>query len=80
MAKRFYTYYPEFDKDDNLIWYVFETQTEQIVGEFFFEEDAQDCLKFLEEGNAFSGFTPAFILRKTPQMTNINDAFTAEFT
>jgi hypothetical protein len=75
--KKLYKYYPEWDKDDNLLWYVHELSTDQIVAEFFFEDDAIALCKFLEGGNAFAGHTPSFMLVKVP--TNINDAFTAEF-
>ncbi len=75
--KQLYKYYPDFDGDDNLIWYVHETATDQIVAEFFFEEDAEALCRFLERGGAFAGHTPSFILTKVP--TNINDAFAAEF-
>lgn len=76
---RLYTYYPRFDSEDNLLWTVFETATEQVVGEYFFEEDAQDFMMFLESGGGFFGFTPSFMLRKAPIHININDAFAAEF-
>ena len=72
-----YKVYSQFDDDDNLIWHVHETATDQIVAEFFFEEDAEVLCRFLEKGGAFAGFTPSFILTKVP--TNINDAFAAEF-
>jgi len=75
--KQLYKHYAGFDDDDNLIWYVHELNTDQIVGEYFFEEDAIELCKFLEKGNGFAGFTPTFILRRVPK--NINDAFTAEF-
>jgi hypothetical protein len=75
--KSLYQYYPDFDEDDNLLWYVHELQTDQIVAEFFFEEDAVALCQFLEKGGSFAGHTPSFILTKVP--TNINDAFSAEF-
>ena len=78
MSQRLYTYYPEFDDNDYLLWHVYETMTHQVISSFFFEEDAQDYCKFLEKGGGFAGFTPSFVLKKT-QSFNINDAFMAEF-
>ena len=75
--KKLYKYYPDFDGDDNLVWHVHELSTDQIIAEYFFEEDAIELCYFLENGGAFAGHTPSFILTKVP--TNINDAFTAEF-
>ena len=72
-----YTYYPEFDNDE-VLWLVYENTSEQVVAEFFFEEDAQAYSNFLQKGGAFAGFTPTFVLQKT-QSSNINDAFAAEF-
>lgn len=43
-------------------WCVFEHSTEQVIASFFFEDDAEDYLEFLEDGGAFDGFTPAFML------------------
>ena len=75
--KKLYTYYPDFDGDDNLIWHVHETLIDKIVGEFFFEEDASALCQFLERGGAFAGFTPSFMLTKVP--TDINQAFASQF-
>ena len=76
---RLYTYYPEFDQNDYLLWRVFEESTNQIVAEFWFEDEAQEYCEFLENGGAFAGFTPSFVIKKT-QSGNINDAFAATFT
>jgi hypothetical protein len=76
--KQRYTYYPEFDTNDYLLWHVFETATEQVIDSYFFEEDAAKVAWELEKGSGFAGFTPAFMLRKTT-FVNINDAFEAEF-
>ena len=75
---KLYNYYPEFNEGDDLLWLVFEETTSQVVGEFFFEEDAAEYSRFLERGGAFSGFTPSFVLKKT-QSKDINAAFMAEF-
>lgn len=78
MSKQLYTYHPEFDENEDVVWLVDEIATEQIVGEFWFEDDAAEFASFLERGGGFAGFTPSFILKKT-QLGNINDAFAAEF-
>ena len=76
--KNLYTYYPEFDTDDCLVWHVLETATNQIVESFYFEDDAQHWCKFWSEGGGFAGFTPRFLLTKVSK-GDINEAFLAEF-
>lgn len=78
MTKKLYTYYPEFDENEDVKWLVDEKATDQIVGEFWFEDDAAEFANFLERGGGFAGFTPAFVLKKTYSY-DINDAFAAEF-
>lgn len=78
MANRLYTYYPEFDENDYLLWHVFEHATQQVIQSFFFEEDAQEMMKFFESGGGFCGHTPSFILTKPP-VNDINEAFSIEF-
>ena len=73
-----YDCYPQIDNNDYLHWYVYEKISEQIVAEFFFEDDAQEYCEFLESGGAFAGFTPSFIIKKVP-IQNINENFQAEF-
>ena len=73
-----YEYFHVFDEEDHLYWRVYEKASDQIVAEFFFEEDAQELCKFLEKGGGFAGFTPSFILNKIP-VANINENFQAEF-
>ena len=76
--KKLYTYYPEFNDSDELLWIVHENASEQIVAQFFFEEDAEELCKFLEKGGGFAGFTPSFILQRVP-VQDINQNFQAEF-
>lgn len=76
--KKNYTYYPEFNEGDDLLWLVYEEPTAQVVAEFFFEDDAAEYCSFLERGGGFSGFTPSFVLQKVPNL-NINENFSAEF-
>lgn len=75
--KTLYSFYPEFNDDEDVVWLVEENSTGQIVGEFWFEDEAEELAKFLERGGGFNGFTPSFVLRKTS--VNINEAFAAEF-
>jgi hypothetical protein len=74
---KLYLCHPEFANDE-LIWRVYETNSQQFVAEFFFEEDAQELCDFLSRGGGFAGFTPSFILQKVP-VKNINENFTANF-
>jgi hypothetical protein len=72
-----YTYYPEFDEMECLLWHVYETATEQVISSFLFEEDASFEARRLERGGGFDGYTPSFMLRKSPLSTN--EAFEREF-
>lgn len=74
---RLYTYYPEFNDNDELLWLVYENTSDQVVAEFFFEEDASALCSFLENGGGFAGFTPSFILKKIN--IGMNDAFSMKF-
>lgn len=76
--KKLYTYRPEFNDTDELLWLVYEEATSQIVAEFFFEDDAMEYCNFLGSGGGFAGFTPSFMLTRTGP-GDINDAFQAEF-
>lgn len=76
--KKLYDYYPEFNDNDELLWLVYEQTSDQVVAEFFFEEDAAELCKFLENGGGFAGFTPSFILQRVP-VQDINQNFQAEF-
>lgn len=79
MTNRLYTYYPEFDADDCLLWNVYEKETQQVIETFLFEDDAVEFMENLENGKGFNGFTPSFMIRKTRNHSDINDAFSAEF-
>jgi len=73
-----YKYYPEFNDNEELLWLVHEEASDQIVAEFFFEEDAYALCNFLSKGGGFAGFTPSFILQRVP-VQDINQNFQAEF-
>ena len=51
--KNMYSYHHEF-KNDELLWFVYEKASDQIVAEFFFEEDAAELCNFLDRGGAFA--------------------------
>jgi len=72
-----YKYYPEMSIDDELLWKVLEVSSDQIVAEFFFEEDALKMCEFYDKGGGFAGFTPSFMLQK--MKINTNDAFAMKF-
>ena len=76
--KNLYRYYPEFNDNEELLWLVYEQLSNQVVAQFFFEEDAEELCRFLEKGGGFAGFTPSFILQRVPTL-NINQDFQAEF-
>ena len=65
---------------DDYGWTVFETATNQMIGSFYFEEDAEDLATFYNQGGGFDGFTPSFMLQSvTPSVTDVNDEFTRIF-
>lgn len=74
-----YSVQHQFDENDYLIWYVHENLTNQIVGKFLFEDDAEDYRRFLDHGGGFAGFTPSFILNRVNLAADINEAFSVEF-
>lgn len=60
-----YAYKVVKDEETNDFFHaVVERTTNQVIDYFFFEDDCQDYLKFLNKGGAFDGFTPSFILNK----------------
>ena len=70
---------PVQNNDGDFLWSVFETQTDQIIDSFIFEEEARSYARFLNNGGAFAGFTPSFMLLKVEAPADINDIFSAEF-
>lgn len=67
--------------EDDFVWCVIETPTDQIIKVFTFEEDASDYCSFLNEGGAFDGFTPTFVLREVVVESDLdyNQKFEAIF-
>ena len=62
---------------------VYESQTNQLIDYFFFEDDAKEEILKLEKGVGFDGFTPSFMLNTSHVNTispdNINKKFTNIF-
>jgi hypothetical protein len=61
--------------DSDFIWCVMETKTEQLIQAFEFEDEAEQYAEFLEDGGAFAGFTPSFILREVALSSDLNRDF-----
>jgi hypothetical protein len=64
------------DDEDMFFWCVWEKASEQAIDFFYFEEDARKAAKFLENGGAFAGFTPGFILKEVKTKKNPDQEFT----
>ena len=61
---------------DGINYYcVYENATEQVIDFFYLESEAEKCESFLNNGGAFSGFTPSFVLRKIVVQEEINSKF-----
>lgn len=57
-----YYYFLNQHNDDTFTWNVIETQTNQTIAEFIFEDDAISMVMHLMNGGGFDGFTPSFFL------------------
>ena len=60
------------------VWEILETATQQVIENFFFEEDALDFAETLED-SAFEGWTPSFMLKKVEISNDINQRFSSLF-
>jgi len=67
--------------ENDFIWQVTEITTDQVIKRFFFEDDALEYANFLEDGGAFDGFTPIFMLREVVVQNDLdyNQKFEALF-
>lgn len=55
------------DKDTGDFYHaVFEEETQQVIQFHYFLDDAKAQAKFMENGGAFRGLTPSFILNEVP--------------
>ena len=63
--------------EDDYFFCLYENATEQAIDFFFFKDDAEEKMNFLNRGGAFDGFTPSFVLKevalqKTQKEINTN--------
>lgn len=65
------------EHEGEFLWCVFEKATDQVINSFYFEEDAHNYIHFVNEGGAFAGWTPAFIMNEfeTKSEDDINEEF-----
>lgn len=73
-----YSFEP-INNEGDFMWQLYEEQTEQIIGHFFFEEDCAKMARFMENGGAFDGWTPGFILQDLGIERDINLEFSSVF-
>lgn len=60
---------------NDYMWEIYENASEHVINTFYFEEDALNYIEFLENGGAFDGFTPSFVLRPIDLPDDINQKF-----
>lgn len=60
--KENYTLHVLQDEDQNFFHCVFEEPTQQVIGFYYFLDDAKEVADFMNSGGAFDGFTPHFML------------------
>ena len=77
MKKRYNTYFDY--RDSEVIYVVIEAATGLEIDTFWFDIDAEKYEEFLEQGGAFAGYTPAFVLRKVVISKDINEEFSSTF-
>lgn len=65
------------EMNNDYIWCVIETHTEQLIRAFEFEDEADEYCEFLNAGGAFDGFTPSFVLKEVTIPRNINQEFSS---
>lgn len=61
--------------EGDFMWELIERESEQVIGYYFFEEDAEAAARFMDTGGAFSGWTPTFILQEVANKRDINLEF-----
>jgi hypothetical protein len=73
-----YNVIPLETDDHDFIWCVVESQTDQLIESFPFEDEAEESAKFMENGGAFAGWTPTFMLTEIEAsitVDNLNQKF-----
>lgn len=68
----------KIDYNGKSLYCVYEMATDQVVNHFKSEREAQKYIEFLEDGGAFAGFTPAFIMREFGKV-DIDQQFSRHF-
>jgi hypothetical protein len=63
-----------FEMLNEYYWSVYEVMSDQYIDTFHFKDDAEDLAYFLNQGGAFDGFTPSFILKPVPTI-DVNAKF-----
>lgn len=63
-----------FEVLNEYYWTVYEVMSDQYIDMFHFRDDAEELAHFLNQGGAFDGFTPSFILKPVPT-TDLNAKF-----
>lgn len=66
--------------EGEFLWCVYEKATEQVIESFYFEDEAQNYIEFVNKGGAFAGWTPPFILTEVRKQSkdDVNQAFNHE--
>lgn len=62
-------------EDMDFIWCVMEANTNQLIRAFEFEDEAFEYAEFLDDGGAFDGWTPSFILQEVAIPQDLNREF-----
>ena len=57
--------YSIVEGENKSVYYVKEDSTDQIIESFSDWSDARKCMKHLNSGGGFDGFTPTFFLKNT---------------
>lgn len=65
--------------ENDFVWELLEKESEHVIGHFFFEEDCIAAARFMENGGAFDGWTPSFMLQPVVVPRDINQEFIAAF-
>jgi len=63
------------NEEYDFIWCVMESKTDQLIRAFEFEDEALEYEEFLNDGGAFDGFTPSFVLREVVMQRDVNSEF-----
>lgn len=67
------------ERTGTMYYCVYEETSEQVVNFYGFRDEAERHKTFLEQGGAFSGFTPAFMLNEVSlPKGNVNEKFVKE--